>query len=218
MGRDWHAWHEDYDDPDSALTRRLAEVRRRISDALDEAPSGPLRAISLCAGQGRDLIPVLAAHHRRDDVNARLVELDPHNAGIARASAEAAGLTRVEVVVGDAARTDLYADLAPADLVLVCGVYGNISDADVRATVRRCGALCATDGTVIWTRHRGDPDLVPTIADWYAQEGFAPVAISTPADGIGVGVHRHAATPRPLHQGVTMFTFLDQDAPPLAAG
>ncbi|GHD35622.1 hypothetical protein GCM10010335_31060 [Streptomyces galbus] len=30
----------------------------------------------MCAGQGRDLIGVLAGHPRRDDVRARLVELD----------------------------------------------------------------------------------------------------------------------------------------------
>ncbi|MEV1146984.1 class I SAM-dependent methyltransferase [Micromonospora sp. NPDC049799] len=208
MTRDWYAWHEDYDDPESALTRRLREVRRRVREALDHAPPGPLRAVSLCAGQGRDLVPVLAAHPRRDDVTARLVELDRRNAEIARTAVDAAGLTGVEVVVGDAARTDLYADLAPADLVLVCGVFGNISDADIRTTVRHCAALCATGGTVLWTRHRNSPDLVPTIAEWYAEEGFTPVAVSTPADGVGVGVHRFTGTPRPLQRGARMFAFV----------
>ena len=46
-----------------------------IKQALDEAPAGPLRVISLCAGQGRDLIEVLAEHPRRGDVRARLVEV-----------------------------------------------------------------------------------------------------------------------------------------------
>ena len=59
-GRDWRAWHEAYDDPGSQLARRLAAVQARIADALDTAPPGPLRAVSMCAGQGRDLIPVLA--------------------------------------------------------------------------------------------------------------------------------------------------------------
>jgi len=205
---DWYAWHADYDQPDSALSRRLAEVRVRIREALDAAPAGPLRAISLCAGQGHDLIPVLATHPRRDDVTARLVELDPRNAEVARESAASAGLTGVEVVVGDAALTDRYADLVPADLVLVCGVFGNIVDADIRATVGHCAALCATGGTVFWTRHRREPDLVPTIGGWFAEEGFAPVAVSSPADGVGVGVHRFTGTPRPLPAGVTMFEFV----------
>ena len=72
--------------------------------------------------QGRDLIEVLAAHPRRDDVRARLVELDARNAAFARGAAGAAGLGQVEVVTGDAALTDHYRDVVPAELVLVCGV------------------------------------------------------------------------------------------------
>ncbi|WBB70426.1 class I SAM-dependent methyltransferase [Micromonospora sp. WMMD812] len=210
MTRDWYAWHDDYDQPGSPLARRLAEVRRHLRDALDRAPAGPLRAVSLCAGQGRDLIPVLADHPRGRDVTARLVELDPRNAEIAASAARAAGLTDVRVVVDDAARTDAYADLAPADLVLVCGVFGNVSDADIRATVRHCAALCATDGTVFWTRHRGEPDLVPAICDWFAEAEFRPVAVTTPADRVGVGVHRFVGRPRPLPAGVRMFEFVDR--------
>jgi hypothetical protein len=98
--RDWYAWHQDYDDPGSALARRLVAVQDQIRAALDAAPPGPLRAVSLCAGQGRDLIGALAAHPRRADVAARLVELDPRNAGLARAAAERAALPGVEVVTG----------------------------------------------------------------------------------------------------------------------
>ncbi|MGY4681991.1 SAM-dependent methyltransferase [Micromonospora aurantiaca (nom. illeg.)] len=211
MTEDWYAWHSDYDQPESALARRLAEVRQRVSDALDAAPPGPLRALSLCAGQGRDLIPVLAAHPRGADVTARLVELDPRNADPARRAAADAGLTGVEVVTGDASLTDRYVDLAPADLVLVCGIFGNISDDDIRETVRHCASLCATGATVLWTRHRREPDLVPVICEWFAEEGFAPVAVNSPADGVGVGAHRFTGTPRPLAPGVRMFTFVGYD-------
>src|SRR3984893_17589034 len=104
--RDWYTWHRDYDEPGSALARRLVAVQDQIRTALDAAPPGPLHAISLCAGQGRDLIGVLARHPRRHEVTARLVELDPRNAAVARGAAETAGLPRVEVVTGDAALTD----------------------------------------------------------------------------------------------------------------
>ncbi|MGK5738886.1 class I SAM-dependent methyltransferase family protein [Micromonospora sp. URMC 103] len=210
MTRDWYAWHDDYDRAGSSLARRLTEVRRHVRDALDRAPAGPLRVISLCAGQGRDLIPVLATHPRREDVTARLVERDPRNAEIATAAARDAGLGGVQVLVGDAARTDAYADLAPADLVLVCGVFGNVSDGDIHATVRHCAALCATGGTVLWTRHRRAPDLVPAICRWFEEEGFVPVAVTTPADGVGVGVHRFLGRPRPLPAGVRMFEFVER--------
>src|SRR6266516_7744856 len=148
-GRDWRAWHDAYDDPGSSLAQRLAVVRARIAGALDAAPPGPLRAVSMCAGQGRDLIPVLASHPRGRDVTARLVELDPGLAATARRASGDAGLPGVEVVTGDASLTDAYAGLVPADLVLDCGVFGNITAGDIRRTVGYCAQLCATGGTVV---------------------------------------------------------------------
>jgi hypothetical protein len=205
--RDWYAWHRDYDEPDTGLARRLAAVQDQIRTALDAAPPGPLHAISLCAGQGRDLIPVLARHPRGDDVAARLVELDPRNAAAARAAAEAAGLPQVEVVTGDAALTDHYAAMVPAYLVLVCGVFGNLTDDDVRRTIGYCTQLCAHGGTVVWTRGRWEPDLVPQIGAWFADRGFEPLWLSDPAEGPAAGAHRFTATPVPLERGARMFTF-----------
>jgi len=215
--RDWYTWHHDYDVPGTALARRLAAVQEQIRTALDTAPPGPLDAISLCAGQGRDLIGALAGHPRRDDVSARLVELDPHNAAVARAAAEAAGLSRVEVVTGDAALADQYAGMVPAYLVLVCGVFGNMTDDDVRRTIGYCTQLCARGGTVVWTRGRWEPDLVPQICDWFADRGFELGWVSDPAQGWpergwpergwGAGAHRFTAAPVPLEHGARMFTF-----------
>ena len=195
--RDWYTWHHDYDEPGTALARRLAAVQDQIRAALDAAPPGPLHAISLCAGQGRDLIGALARHPRRDDVSARLVELDPRNAAAARAAAEAAGLPRVEVVIGDAALTDHYAGMVPAYLVLVCGVFGNMTDDDVRRTIGYCTQLCAHGGTVVWTRGRWEPDLVPQICDWFADRDFELRWVSDPAQGWGAGAHRFTGDPRP---------------------
>jgi hypothetical protein len=211
--RDWRAWHDAYDDPGSSLARRLAAVRARIADALDAAPPGPLRAISMCAGQSRDLVPVLAGHPRGRDVTARLVELDPGLAATARRAAADAGLPGVEVVTGDASLTDAYAGAVPADLVLVCGVFGNITDADIRRTVGCCAQLCATGGTTVWTRARRPPDLVPQICDWFGEDGFQLSWLSDPAAGFGVGVHRFAGRPRPLVAGLRMFGFVDPDDP-----
>lgn len=206
--RDWREWHRGYDSPGSALARRLVAVQRLVGQALDSAPPGELLAISLCAGQGRDLLGVLADHPRRDDVTARLVELDPDNAAVARAAARAAGLSRVEVVVGDAALTDRYVGAVPADVVLVCGVFGNITDEDVRRTVAHCACLCRTGGTVVWTRHRTPPDLVPMICDWFARHDFEQQWVSDPEAGYGVGAHRFAGQPRALPLGKRLFTFV----------
>ena len=169
---DWQEWHTDYDRPDSRLAARLTAVRQQIRAVLDSAPPGPIRAVSACAGQGRDLIGEFADHPRRGDVAARLVELDPRNVDAARRAAREAGLDQVDVVAADAARLDSYVGAAPADLVLLCGIFGNISDADIRRTVAHTDQLCRPGATVIWTRHRDAPDLVPVICDWFAEHDF----------------------------------------------
>lgn len=207
---DWYSWHERYDDPESGLARRLELIQDRVRAALDEAPPGPLRAISVCAGQGTDLIGVLDGHPRRGDVTARLVELDPRNTEVARRLAAEAGLTGVEVVTGDASLVSQYADMVPADLVLVCGLFGNVTDADVEATVGYCTQLCATGGTVIWTRGRWEPDLTPQVCAWFEERGFERVSFSGDAEpgGQRVAAHRFTGTPAPLERDAVMFTFI----------
>jgi hypothetical protein len=209
--RDWQAWHADYDVPGSSLARRLEVVRARIREALDSAPPGPLRAISMCAGQGRDLIGVLASHPRGSEVTARLVELDPRNAAAARLAAARSLLPDVEVVTGDAALTDAYAGLVPADLVLACGVFGNITDEDIGQTIACCAQLCAAGGTVVWTRGRSEPDLIPQICRWFGEWGFDLEWLSDPGVRYGVGAHRFAERPQPLRAGQRMFTFVGYD-------
>lgn len=174
--RDWAAWHEAYDDPSSFLNVRLRKVRQRLSEAIGAAPAGPVRLVSLCAGQGRDVIGVLPGHPRRDDVHAVLVESDPRNAEAARRAAAQAGLGQVEVREADAAAVAGFADALPADVLLLCGIFGNISDEDIKFTVGAASAMCRPGGTVIWTRHRRPPDLTPQIRAWFAASGFDELA------------------------------------------
>jgi hypothetical protein len=209
--QDWYDWHDAYDNPATSLARRLAAVQEQVRAALAEAGPGPLRAISMCAGQGRDLIGALAGHPRQHDVRARLVELDPRNADVARRAARAAGLPRVEVVTGDAALTDAYAGMAPADLVLACGVFGNLTDADIERTVGYCTQLCARGGTVVWTRGRWAPDLLPQICAWFTARGFDELWVSDPAEDYGAAAHRFTGAPDPLEPGARMFTFRGHD-------
>ena len=206
---DWQRWHNDYDRPGSGLARRLAVVQGQVRAALDRAPTGAVRVISLCAGQGRDVLDVMAEHPRRSDVRARLVELDPRLSSFADKRARDLGLQdQVDVVTGDAAQIDQYGGMAPADVVLVCGVFGNISDQDIEATIDSCPQLCATGATLIWTRHREDPDLVPQICAWFEAREFERVWVSDPDAGFGVGVHRFTGEPRPLVPGRTLFSFV----------
>jgi hypothetical protein len=193
-----------YDDPSSSISQRLAVVRQQTAAAVDQLPPGPVRVVSLCAGDGRDLVGALATHPRRADVRGRLVELDPDLAERGRAAL----WPGLEYLVGDAALTDNYLGAVPADLVLACGIFGNLSDADLAATVQALPSFLSPGGIVIWTRHRGAPDLVPTIDGWFAGAGFARVFLSDPDRPYGVGVHRLTAPPRPLVRGESLFTFV----------
>ncbi|MFB6718852.1 class I SAM-dependent methyltransferase family protein [Kribbella sp. NPDC056345] len=204
---DWSSWHDDYDRPGTPLARRLADVQGHVRAALSEAPPGPLKVVSLCAGQGRDLIEVLADHPRRTDVHALLVELDPRNTAVAAAAVESLGLSGIEVVTGDASLTDQYAGLVPADLVLACGIFGNISDRDVERTISFSPQFCKPGAVLIWTRHREAPDLAPAICGWFEAAGFERLYLSPIDAGYGVGVHRYVGAEQPLVPGVRLFTF-----------
>lgn len=204
---DWVQWHELYADPESLQSRRLPIVQAHIRAFLDSRAAEELRVISLCAGEGRDLLDVLETSPQLDRVSARLFELNPQLA--ARARDRVARHPRVEVVEGDAGVTDAYEGFAPADLVLACGVFGNVPDDDVENTVRALPQLCAEGGTVIWTRHRRSPDLTPSIRRWFMEAGFREQAFDSPGPGsFAVGVHRSARPPLPLPRGRRLFTFV----------
>ena len=209
----WVNWHSDYDDPLSYISRRLRSVQRRLAGTLDVAPGGPIRLISMCAGQGRDVIGVLEEHQRALDVRALLVELDVQLAEDARQRARRAGLRNVEVHVGDASVTSAYQNAVPADILLACGIFGNISDADIHATIARLPTLLARNATVIWTRHRRDPDLTPRIREWFHDFGFEEVAFDTEEGALfSVGSHRLISEPQTFDPNQKLFTFFGDGA------
>lgn len=68
-----------------------------------------------------------------------------------------------------------YEGVAPADIVLVCGVFGNIPDQDVFHTIDLPPQRCRPSATVIWTRNRLAPDLTPAIWAYFLEHRFAEV-------------------------------------------
>ena len=208
--RDWVTWHRAYDDPSSSLSARLQRVRWHLSRALDQAPCGPVRLVSLCAGQGHDVLGVLPDHPRREDVRAVLVESDARNAGLARRHAAEAGLPLVEVRQADASRVGSFADALPVGVLLLCGIFGNVSDQDIRRTAEAAPALCAAGATVIWTRHRRPPDLTPLVRAWFAEQGFDEIAFDTMGAGhlvsVGVSRLRNARSVPPPKEPLFTFT------------
>jgi hypothetical protein len=187
------------------LAQRLTVVRRRISEALDLCPQGQIRVVSMCAGDGRDLLGVLPRHARAPDVRARLVEIDPQ---LARRARDAA-LPGVEVVCADAGNTDSYAGAVPANLLLCCGVFGNISDDDIATTIRHWPRLCATGATVIWTRGapRSGPDRRDDVRKCVTASGSEELSFDGAPAAYGVGVARMVCGSEVFLPGVRLFEF-----------
>ncbi|GIM90809.1 class I SAM-dependent methyltransferase [Paractinoplanes toevensis] len=212
MTKDWVRWHRDYETPGSSLARRLTVVQDYLGRALGE---GPL--ISLCAGDGRDVLPELA---RRRSVRAVLVELDPELSRRARTTAAELGLTGVDVRTADAGDATNYRDAAPAQVVMACGVFGNISETDVRRTVAALPSLLEPGGIVIWTRGRGDSGADPSdaVRGLFAENGFEEMAFARPADArFRVGMHRLVTEPGPPVAG-RLFAFRAPQPPPGRGG
>ncbi len=204
----WVRWHAAYDDPASSQSRRLRAVQDQIRRVLDAAPAGPLRVLSLCAGSGRDLLEVLRDHPRRGSVRARLIELDPRLAAVARATAAGIDAGPVEIVEGDAGLTDAFVGAVPADLLLLAGIFGNVPDADIQQMAAATPMLSTSGGSVIWTRHRRPPDLTPAIRGWYAAAGVEELAFVAPEDELfSVYLGRFAGAPAPLKAGLRLFAF-----------
>jgi hypothetical protein len=210
---EWVEWHEGYK-PGQPLALRLGVVQDLIRSALDSRPPGPIRIISMCAGDGRDLLGVLPGDPRRRDVHARLVELDPELAG--RGAARATDVSSsIEVVNADASLTSAYAGAIPADIMLVCGVFGNITDDDIHITIEQISSLCAPGATVIWTRGTFAPDLTPAIRTWFGESGFSELAFVTiPDTTVGVGANLLISPPRAFDPDVRLFTFLPREERP----
>ena len=205
--RDYVQWHDAYDDPGSSLSRRLQVVIRMTRRALDELPAGPVRVLSLCSGQAADITAAADGHPRAGDISGRLVELDHHNVETARERVAALGL-RLDVIEGDASTSDAYVGAVPADLVLACGIFGNISDEDVERTVRFLPSLCAPGAWVIWTRHPKDAPLYERLQGWLAESGLERVALETEPERWGVGLNRLVVDPPPFEPGQHLFTFI----------
>ncbi|HEY3844086.1 MAG TPA: class I SAM-dependent methyltransferase [Acidimicrobiales bacterium] len=209
-------WHDAYLDPASPLSLRLRLVQQQVRHVLDHHPPGSIRITSICAGQGRDVIDVVATHPRSPDVHAVLVEADPDLVAFARHRAEAAGVSeRVTVHHGDGSKAAAYIGAVPADLVLACGVLGNISDDDTEALIRALPTFCAAGASVIWTRHRRPPDKTPFVRALFESAGFSEHSFSAPDPYVlTVGRHVLRIEPAPFDPTARLFEFVGDGSLP----
>jgi amino acid adenylation domain-containing protein len=212
---DWNEWYKQYDSLPS-LQARLRLVCEQIAATLDDCPAGPIRIVSICAGDGRDVIHTVQNHRRRNDVTALL--LDNHGESIARgrAAAEQAGLARqLQFIETDAARAGNYAGAVPADLVLLSGFLGHLRHENVPHLIESLPMLCRTGGWIIWNRHlvlHQGREQVLVIRELFRRTKFEEILFKTTApDGFAVGRCRFAGRGKSLDPTRVMFEFVGLD-------
>ena len=112
-------------------------------------------------------------------------------------------MPNVEVRNLDAGTTDAYAGAVPADLVLLVGIFGNISS-------DFAPQLCAPGANLLWSRGRDEGDLNAEVRARFAAAGFTELAYETHDHGSlpALGVVRYAGPPVDLVPGQPLFRFI----------
>jgi Methyltransferase domain len=208
--RDYLKWHEAYDDPASDLSWRLRRVQAHIRAALDQI-EGPVVVLSLCAGDGRDVLQVLAERDDSSRVRVTLIELHPVLAQRALDFADEAGLRNITVRTIDAGNTAAYVGSVPADLVIMIGIFGNISDGDVRRTIQAAPQLCRPGACLLWSRGTNGTDHNGSVRSCLTEAGFVELDYrefdQAQGDRAALGLARYIGVPQPLITGRQLFTF-----------
>ncbi|MDF5737855.1 MULTISPECIES: class I SAM-dependent methyltransferase family protein [unclassified Nostoc] len=194
MPKDWYEWHELYK-TEPKLQQRLEIVREYIAYSLNNSPEGAIQIVSVCAGDGRDLLGTLENHPRAKDVSARLVEINSNLVEHGRATIESLGLAKqIEFINGDATLATNYVEAVPADIVIVCGVFGNLADeTELNRLLDNLSFLSKPGAFVIWTRgHSNGIPYSENVRKILGASEFEEVNFKFTATGdMGVGLHRY---------------------------
>lgn len=208
---DWAKWPDRYDDS-LPLQVRLAAVRAQVSAFLDECPPGPVRILSLCSGDGRDVLPVVSAHARLRDVEVWCIDANAKTLDRGKESARQAGLQRkTHFVQADAGLAASYADVVPADLVILSGMLGHLTSHDALNLFHRLPALCRTNGSVLWSRlNRGIGNRqIPALREVLRESGFEEVFLEETMPNEFVVARAHfRGTEAKLAFGEVLFRFV----------
>lgn len=212
---DWAEWHKYYGISPS-LHARLRIVREQIVATITELPAGPIGVVSICGGDGRDLVGALVDQRRRDDVTAWILDTHEESLARGRAAAKDAGLERaLRFVRADATLATSYTGIVPADLVVISRVLGHLRHADVPRLIASLGMLCKPAGCLLWNRHlviHEGRTQVALIRELLAHAGFEELHFEiTDRAGFAVGRARFTGQAAPLDAQRVLFEFVGLD-------
>ena len=207
---EWNDWHDAYQDTTSELAGRMMAVRQHVAAIVADAPAGPVTVLSICGGQGRELIGALEDHPRKTDVRGRLVELDGDNTAFAARWSAEVGLTGLEIVTGDASLSAAYEGLAPIDLVVISGVFGHLSNDDRLHLIDFTRQLCHAGTGVVWTSHQSHDGPAEWLRRAFREREFEELEHAVvPGDDFQLTVTRsvYTGTQQPFDPHEKIFTF-----------
>lgn len=211
---DWYAWHRRYDDC-SEMRERLQAVQLQITAAIDASRSGVIRILSICAGDGRDVLGALAGRPDQRDIMTTFIEVDSRLVESGSTAITAAGLGHhCRYIRADATAAATYDGLVPVDIVVAAGILGNLAPPDVEQFIASLRWLCRADAFVIWTRNLDVSDgrrQVSAIRRTFRRNGFRQHALIRTASHV-VGLHRYAGIPLTRPQDTVLFQFAGFEA------
>ena len=120
-----------------------------------------------------------------------LVEIDDALAEAAQVAAAVDGLGNVEVRRADAGDPASFRDVLPVDVLMLCGIFGNVEHDRVREIVLRVPRIVQPGGFVIWTRGSDErDDRRSELRRWFVEAGMPEVSFDGAPEKFGVGVNQ----------------------------
>ncbi|MNR04651.1 hypothetical protein D3C85_1206300 [compost metagenome] len=152
---------------------------------------------------------MLAHYPNSDNIHSYLVEIDERLVQECKHTVSDRGLQNVTVVKGDASLLRTYRDVIPADLILLCGIFGNIANEDILNTIESLAQLSKQGTRVVWTRNLRDPKVVPMIRHSFTANDFKEVDYRTTSDdSYAIGIYEFYGLSQRLKDDIQLFTFI----------
>lgn len=150
-------------------------------------------------------------------VTATLIELNSGLVAEGQATCAALHLEHnVRFLCRDATKTRSYAEITPARIVCVCGVFGNVLPQHVRPFILNLRSVCQQAGMIIWTRRcicAADHEMITQIRTCFLEAGFENISHDyTNPEGFLVSTHQFKGETTPLPESETFFVFTDYES------
>ena len=174
-------WHLNHNDMNSTPYKRNKDEQNLIKTCLNSIKNN-VNIISICSGQARDILPILAGKKDNNKINTYLIDTDLECLEYADNYAKENKIPNVHLINKNAGLRETYNDIPQADIIIICGVFGHLSLLDIKSTISFIKHLLNENGFVIWSRHKFDNDISEDIKNIFKELNFNELAFVSPED------------------------------------